>query len=163
MSDAIVFTKDNVGGVHSSLWAEYRKTRLARAARIKGAFMVETREGLLFCPDGYLAIDAHGWPYPIAADEFEAIYEPAAPSSVRGGDGRVTPLARIRELSIHDGEEALEQLDEFTYSWFRGHEVLRAGGVEYRGVFHPGDGCCQGNPCRYCGRAFYEEVDPDAA
>lgn len=28
------------------------------------------------CMSWYLAIDAHGWPYPIAKDEFEAIYKP---------------------------------------------------------------------------------------
>lgn len=70
--------------------------------------------------------------------------------------GRVTPLARIRELSIHNGEEDLQALDFFSYSWDNGHEVLRGDRFEYRGVFHPGDGCCKGNPCRYCGRAVIE-------
>jgi hypothetical protein len=56
---------------------QYRKRTLTKAVRIDGPFEVETREGRLVCEDGYLAIDAHGWPYPIAAQEFEAIYEPA--------------------------------------------------------------------------------------
>jgi hypothetical protein len=60
-----------------SLMRWFRKRTLTRAVRIAGAFEVETREGTLRCPDGWLALDAHGWPYPIAADEFERIYEPA--------------------------------------------------------------------------------------
>jgi hypothetical protein len=56
-------------------WPLYRKKVMTRALRMDGPFTVETREGTLTCPDGYLAIDSSGWPYPIAADEFEAIYE----------------------------------------------------------------------------------------
>lgn len=55
----------------------YRKTALTKAVRMDGPFAVESREGNLVCEDGYLAVDAHGWPYPIARDEFEAIYEEA--------------------------------------------------------------------------------------
>jgi len=40
-----------------------------------GPFEVETREGTLTCEDGWLAIDSDGYPYPIAADEFNKIYE----------------------------------------------------------------------------------------
>jgi hypothetical protein len=57
-------------------WRAYRKRRPTLATRIDGPFAVETREGTLRCEDCWLAIDAHGWPYPIADDEFEAIYEP---------------------------------------------------------------------------------------
>jgi len=53
----------------------YVKTRKTRAARVPGPFTVETREGYLSCPDGYLALDSEGFPYPIAKDEFENIYE----------------------------------------------------------------------------------------
>lgn len=55
----------------------YRKRSLTRAIRIDGRFQVETTEGLTTCEDGYLAIDARGYPYPIAADEFALIYERA--------------------------------------------------------------------------------------
>lgn len=58
-------------------WPKYRKTALASALRIEGPFTVETSEGPLTCQDGYLAVDARGYPYPIATDEFELIYEPA--------------------------------------------------------------------------------------
>jgi hypothetical protein len=69
------FTRDNVADVPAENWRTYRKVPTTGAVRVVGAFEVETREGILTCPDGYLAIDAHGWPYPIAKDEFEAIYE----------------------------------------------------------------------------------------
>lgn len=59
-------------------WPEWKKKVTTRAIRVGGPFTVKTREGTLTCPDGYLAMDAHGWPYPIAANEFEAIYEPAS-------------------------------------------------------------------------------------
>jgi hypothetical protein len=55
----------------------YQKKQLTHAVRIAGPFSVETREGTLTCPDGWLALDSGGWPYPIAADEFERIYEAA--------------------------------------------------------------------------------------
>jgi hypothetical protein len=58
-------------------WPAYRKHALTRAIKIAGPFFVDTIEGPLFCEDGYLAIDARGYPYPIATDEFELIYEPA--------------------------------------------------------------------------------------
>lgn len=67
------FTKDNAhtaGG-----FASYRKRTLTQATRVDGPFTVQTREGTLTCPDGWLAIDAHGWPYPIDAQEFATIYE----------------------------------------------------------------------------------------
>ncbi len=55
----------------------YRKIALTQAVRIDGPFTVETREGTLSCPDGWLAVDAHDWPYPIAAEEFDKIYTEA--------------------------------------------------------------------------------------
>lgn len=58
-------------------WATFRKKVLTSAVRIQGRFTVATSEGPLTCEDGWLAVDARGYPYPIAADEFEKIYEPA--------------------------------------------------------------------------------------
>jgi hypothetical protein len=69
----VIYKRDS--DFSSLTFGEYRKATLTRATRVRGPFTVETREGLLTCPDGYLAIDAHGWPYPIAADEFRRIYE----------------------------------------------------------------------------------------
>lgn len=58
-------------------WPLYRKTALTHALKIDGPFTVQTSEGPLSCEDGYLAVDARGYPYPIATDEFHLIYEPA--------------------------------------------------------------------------------------
>jgi hypothetical protein len=60
-----------------STWPVYRKTALTHAMRMEGPFTVLTSEGPLTCEDGYLAVDARGYPYPIAADEFDLIYQPA--------------------------------------------------------------------------------------
>ena len=68
------YTKEHVD---SGAWASWRKRVTTKAVRIYGPFTVETREGPLSCPDGYLAVDSQGWPYPIAKDEFETIYGPA--------------------------------------------------------------------------------------
>lgn len=62
-----------------SAWPKYRKRVLTSAIRIYEPFTVETSEGPLHCADGYLAVDARGYPYPIAADEFALIYEAVLP------------------------------------------------------------------------------------
>ena len=55
-------------------WAEFRKHALTRMVRIDGPFVVDMPEGPAPCDDGWLAIDARGIPYPIAADEQSQIY-----------------------------------------------------------------------------------------
>lgn len=55
---------------------EFRKKVTTKAVRMVGPFKVVTREGVLECDDGWLAIDSGGWPYPISAQEFARIYEP---------------------------------------------------------------------------------------
>jgi len=67
--------KADIDAEQVASWPHYRKRVLTPAIRMEGSFTVETREGPLTCPDGYLAVDAHGWPYPIATEEFELIYE----------------------------------------------------------------------------------------
>lgn len=59
-------------------WPKFRKKVTTAMCRIDGPFEVDTSEGPLTCDDGWLAIDARGYPYPIAADEQALIYEPAA-------------------------------------------------------------------------------------
>lgn len=56
-------------------WSTFRKKVTTQAIRIGAPFVVETSEGPLSCKDGWLAVDARGYPYPIAADEFDLIYE----------------------------------------------------------------------------------------
>lgn len=58
-------------------WAEYAKTGTIQAMRMGRPFTVQTREGVVEGEDGdWLATDSGGYPYPIAADEFEAVYDP---------------------------------------------------------------------------------------
>ena len=80
MGDQSVFSANNLPS-NPATWPTYRKTALSRMVRIDGPFTVETREGVISCPDGYLAVDSQGFPYPIAADEQVAIYEPAGDDS----------------------------------------------------------------------------------
>lgn len=70
-----VFTKDNLPDDETADWGTFRKTHLTKMVRIEGPFEVETKEGKLSCPDGYLAIDAEGWPYPISAADHAQMYE----------------------------------------------------------------------------------------
>ena len=69
-----LITKEMKASFQSRL-SLYRKKNLTEAVRVDGSFETETREGKISCPDGYLAWDSKGWPYPIAKDEFETIYE----------------------------------------------------------------------------------------
>lgn len=55
-------------------WKRYMKKVATEMVRIDGPFEVVTREGVLSCEDGFLAIDSLGWPYPIAKDEHDRIY-----------------------------------------------------------------------------------------
>jgi hypothetical protein len=76
-STMLEFNKDNVGTFAGGPenWPRWRKKVLTSAARIDGPFTTETPEGVLKVADGYLAVDASGYPYPIAASEFEKLYE----------------------------------------------------------------------------------------
>jgi len=56
-------------------WKMFKKKTTTKACRMYESFEVETAEGIMKCEDGYLAIDARGFPYPIAKDEFDLIYE----------------------------------------------------------------------------------------
>lgn len=68
------YTRDNLPDDRFS--SDYVKKRVTRMWRVTGPFRVETREGPVICEDGWLAVDAHGWPYPIADDEQREIYDP---------------------------------------------------------------------------------------
>jgi hypothetical protein len=68
-------TRDNCPSSGNYHWHYYRKITTTKMLRMPGPFRVQTREGIIECPDGFLAIDSGGWPYPIAADEHARIYE----------------------------------------------------------------------------------------
>jgi hypothetical protein len=69
------YNQDSLTELRVEEWPEFRKKVTTRMLRIKGPFTVETSEGPLICQDGWLAVDARGYPYPIADDEKELIYE----------------------------------------------------------------------------------------
>ena len=52
----------------------YQKVALTKAVKMDGPFIVDTSEGPLTCEDGYCAMDARGYYYPIATEEFDKIY-----------------------------------------------------------------------------------------
>jgi hypothetical protein len=70
------FSEDNLP---EGDWQEYRKVATTRMVRIEGPFAVQIHgqgpESLITCDDGFLAVDARGYPYPIAANEQAEIYE----------------------------------------------------------------------------------------
>lgn len=72
-----LFSAEDLPG-EDAAWHEYRKVKTTRAIEIEGPFRVMTSESEnepFYCEGGYLAIDARGYPYAIAAEEFELIYE----------------------------------------------------------------------------------------
>lgn len=77
MANEQVFSVENLPPL-TAPWQEFRKKVTTKMVRIDGPFTVETSEGPLHCEDGWLAVDARGYPYPIAADEQELIYEPVS-------------------------------------------------------------------------------------
>lgn len=76
-TNMLTYNIDNIGRAGVQFWPEYQKIGTTKMMRILQPFRVETREGVMECQDGYLAIDSDGWPYPIAADEQARIYRPA--------------------------------------------------------------------------------------
>lgn len=72
VNNMIKITKDSLP---TSGWQEFIKTEPTLMIRIDGPFEVETRNGELRCQDGYLALDAGGWPYPIDYDVQERTYK----------------------------------------------------------------------------------------
>ncbi len=62
-------------------WATFQKRVPTKAIRIDGPFEVVTSHGgdPVHCEDGWLAIDAAGYPYPITDGEFREAYQPEMP------------------------------------------------------------------------------------
>ncbi len=66
-------------------WARYVKRGVTRMARIDGPFAARPLDGnLAFCDDGFLAVDRHGHPYPVAAQAHASVYERVVDSAGRG-------------------------------------------------------------------------------
>lgn len=66
------FTHEDVADL---TFQHFHKRHVTAAVRVQGPFGVRTPSGDVECADGWLAIDARGFPYPIDADEFARIYE----------------------------------------------------------------------------------------
>jgi hypothetical protein len=81
---APTYNKDNIStNVHPDDWRTFQKKVPTRAVRVAVPFFVETSESSpnspFYCEDGWLAVDARGYPYAIADDEFQLIYEEVTP------------------------------------------------------------------------------------
>lgn len=65
-------------------WATFQKRVPTEAIRIEGPFKVITSHGgdPVHCEDGWLALDAQHYPYPITDGEFRESYMPAGPLPV---------------------------------------------------------------------------------
>lgn len=71
-----IFSKDNVFEfIRKEEFFPFKKVGETLMVRIHSPFSVRTREGLMYCEDGWLALDADGNPYPIAADVQLRTYE----------------------------------------------------------------------------------------
>lgn len=70
-----MFSKDLMPDDLDFAGSWFRKKVSTWAFRVDGPFVVETAEGPLRCEDGWLAVDARGYPYPVADEEFRLIYE----------------------------------------------------------------------------------------
>lgn len=74
-------------------WFLARKTALTPMLAVTGPVDVETQEGNYQLPEGwegYIAVDSAHFPYPIAKDEFERMYERV--SELRGASGAVVTV-----------------------------------------------------------------------
>lgn len=99
------FTADNLP---EGDWAAFRKTEPIEALRMDGTFTVETREGVVECDDGWLALDSDGFPYPIAADEFENVYEPE-PAAGDDVEADVEAPSVEEDLETKETDEVTEE------------------------------------------------------
>lgn len=85
----------NVADYNPDEWPVYYKQVPTRAIRVAGAFTVTPHgeaDGDITVQDGYLAIDARGYPYPISADEFKFIY----------GEQRKLDVASLPPTNVHE-------------------------------------------------------------
>jgi hypothetical protein len=92
-------------------FARFERRTPVLAKRMQGEFTVETSEGTVTCPDGWLAIDDRGYPYPIAAAEFElgfANYGEGGDTIKERVDDAIAQLYNLRTGVALEGEGARE-------------------------------------------------------
>lgn len=100
--DGSVYSADNLP---DGSWHEFRKTQPIEAMRMSDPFEVETREGRVKCSDGWLAIDSEGYPYPIAAAEFDLSYEPTGRLTDAPDAPEADPQAPDDQVAMDPGEQ----------------------------------------------------------
>lgn len=76
--DSQPYTRDHLANV--PIWPKYRERGypmrpVISACRIDRPFAVETFDGLKRCADGYLCVDAMGFPIAVDKVRFERVYE----------------------------------------------------------------------------------------
>ena len=76
------YTRENIVLMQQcACFKPHQQRTVTLAMPITGPFECMTQEGLVRCQDGYLAIDASGYPYPIATATFEATYDAMGPTA----------------------------------------------------------------------------------
>ena len=98
----------------------YLKRVPTRAFRMDGPFVVDTSEGQLRCEDGWLCIDARGYPYPVDAAEFELIYGGASIEEQTYGQVAFDSYAAATGGRTYDGRPIPpwgELTDEIRDAW----------------------------------------------
>lgn len=113
MAEQQYFDRDSLDtpGVQDNM-KPYKKKTVTMLMRVDGPFTVKTREGEVTSPDGWLAIDSKGWPYPVAADEFDSIYVPAdeevAPGEEESNNSTEDQTMDTQELNLRRKAASLE-------------------------------------------------------
>lgn len=71
----ITVRKENLHLLEATFgWQKYIKVTPTKMMRMSGPFACVTKEGRVECEDGFLAIDAEGFPYPIAKSIHDKTY-----------------------------------------------------------------------------------------
>lgn len=72
----LTVTKENIDLLQAADgWQEYVKVTPTKMVRMSGPFACDTKEGRVECADGFLAVDAEGFPYPVAKSIHDATYK----------------------------------------------------------------------------------------
>lgn len=78
-----VFDKDHMPEDFEFEARLFKKKVYTKMARIDGPFTVHTVHlGPVHCEDGWLAVDAHGYPYPIDVSEHDDTYQELKDSEI---------------------------------------------------------------------------------
>lgn len=98
-------TRETLASLDVGDWPVFKKTARTRAVRVEGPFSVVTvhQDEPIVCADGWLAVDAQGFPYPLADAEFRAIYEEVHMASDEG-----VPRPTIGRIVVFRSEKTNE-------------------------------------------------------